>query len=113
MEGQMKKGVLELCLLLLIAREETYGYDLLGRMTARFPELQESTVYAVLRRLAAEGWAETYTGGVSGGPARRYYRITAAGRQRLEALQAQWAQLAAAVAAFSAPEAPAAPPPAE
>ena len=99
----MKKGVLEMCLLYRIAQGETYGYDLLGQMAQAFPEVHESTVYAILRRLAAEGYAETYTGAISGGPARKYYRITAGGQARLGEQLRDWERLHQAVRSLGLP----------
>ncbi len=89
-KGQMKKGILELCILQVVSREELYGYEIMKRVTGAFPDLNESTVYAVLRRLRADGCTEYYTGGTSGGPARKYYRITEAGREHLEKMLKEW-----------------------
>ena len=54
MDAQMKKGVLELCLLQCLSGEPKYGYDVIQTMRAYFPEVTESTFYAVLRRLHKE-----------------------------------------------------------
>ena len=62
MDAQMKKGVLELCLLQCLSGEPKYGYDVIQTMRAYFPEVTESTFYAVLRRLHKEGAAERPTG---------------------------------------------------
>ena len=80
MDAQMKKGVLELCLLQCLSGEPKYGYDVIQTMRAYFPEVTESTFYAVLRRLHKEGAAETFQGGASNGPVRKYYRLTDQGR---------------------------------
>lgn len=96
-KGQMKKGVLELCILHVTASEELYGYEIMKRITGAFPEINESTVYAVLRRLHSDGCTESYTGEVSGGPARKYYRVTDAGRQRLEKMLSDWHDMLGAI----------------
>ena len=83
MDIQLKKGVLEYCLLHQIAKKERYGYELLKQMAEAFPSVQESTIYAILRRLRTNGLAETYDGTISGGPARKYYQITEEGRTNL------------------------------
>lgn len=105
MDGQMKRGVLELCVLGALSGRQRYGYEVARAVRARFPEVQESTVYAILRRLRAEGALECEHRSGSGGPTRKYYRLSAAGqtalRQRLDA----WQQMAAAVEALCAPEA--------
>ena len=97
MDSQMKKGVLEMCLLQIIADRECYGYSLMSSVTAAFPGVSESTVYAILRRIQAEGMAETYTGEQSGGPARKYYRLTPAGRAALAQARDDWRTLCRAV----------------
>lgn len=96
-KGQMKKGVLELCILHVTASDELYGYEIMKRITGAFPEINESTVYAVLRRLHSDGCTESYTGVTSAGPTRKYYRITPAGRERLEKMRSEWQEMLAAL----------------
>lgn len=96
-KGQMKKGVLELCILHVTASDELYGYEIMKRITGAFPEINESTVYAVLRRLHSDGCTESYTGKTSAGPTRKYYRITPAGRERLEKMRSEWQEMLAAL----------------
>lgn len=93
MDAQLKKGVLELCLLQCLAGGPTYGYDVIQTMRACFPEVTESTFYAILRRLAREGAADTFQGSESNGPVRKYYRLTEAGRQHLEQMREDWRNL--------------------
>lgn len=93
MDIQLKKGVLEYCLLHQIAQKETYGYDLLKILSDAFPSVQESTIYAILRRLRGSGMAETYEGKESDGPARKYYRITELGKESLETMRQAWNDL--------------------
>lgn len=92
-KGQMKKGVLELCILHVTAGGDFYGYEIMKRVTEAFPDLNESTVYAILRRLHADGCTESYTGEVSGGPTRKYYRITETGKIRLEKMREEWREM--------------------
>ena len=73
----LKKELLELCLLQLLAEGDQYGYELIRR----------------LRGLCREGCTETYQGQTSGGPARKYYRITQSGRERHSDLLNQWREL--------------------
>lgn len=89
-KGQMKKGVLEMCILHICNEKDMYGYEIMKRVTEAFPEINESTVYAVLRRLNSDGATESYTGTVSGGPQRKYYRITESGRKQLDEMTAIW-----------------------
>ena len=93
MDAQLKKGVLELCLLKSIGSEAQYGYDVIQKMHEFFPEVTESTFYAILRRLGKEGAAETYQGSVSNGPVRKYYRLTDEGRERLAQMTSDWKRL--------------------
>ena len=93
MDAQLKKGILELCLLQTISGEPQYGYDVIQRMRQHFPEVTESTFYAILRRLHREGAAETFQGSESNGPVRKYYRLTDQGRERLEQMAADWRSL--------------------
>ncbi|MCH5193237.1 MAG: PadR family transcriptional regulator [Oscillospiraceae bacterium] len=92
-KGQMKKGVLELSVLQVVSGGELYGYEIMKKVTEAFPDISESTVYAILRRLHSDGCTESYTGEVSGGPTRKYYRITAEGRARLEKMHLEWEEL--------------------
>lgn len=77
MDAQMKKGLLDVCVLSILKREDTYGYKLTQEAT-RILDTSESALYPVLRRLEAQGFLETYTEEYSG-RLRKYYRITAAG----------------------------------
>ena len=86
----MKKGVLEMCILHICNENDMYGYEIMKRVTDAFPEINESTIYAVLRRLNADGSTESYTGTVSGGPQRKYYRITDSGRKQLAEITEMW-----------------------
>lgn len=97
----LKKDLLELCLLHLMAGGDQYGYELLRRLHAVFPDVQESAIYAILRGLCREGATERYQGGTaSGGPARKYYRLTEAGQARLAALLKTWRETRDALTAL-------------
>jgi len=93
MDTQLKRGVLELCLLSAVAQEEQYGYDIIRRLRVYFPDVEESSFYAILRRLHREGILEQFAGSVSGGPPRKYYRITSYGAERLKRQIADWRAL--------------------
>ena len=97
MDVQMKKGVLDACLLRCLAREEQYGYELIRALHAYFPEVSESTYYAILRRLHQDGRVESFPGTVSNGPPRRYYRLTQAGREALACWLEEWTALCVVV----------------
>lgn len=93
MDAQLKKGVLAMCILFQIREKEEYGYEILRRVQAAFPDVYDGSVYAVLRRLAAEGYAQTILTPSESGPPRKYYRITAAGRIFLEETLNDWQDL--------------------
>ena len=93
MDAQLKKGVLELCLLQCLSGEPKYGYDIIQTMRGCFPDVTESTFYAILRRMSKEGAADTFQGGISNGPVRKYYRLTDQGRERLAQMAADWRSL--------------------
>ena len=96
----LKRDLLELCLLHLMAGGDQYGYELLRRLHAVFPDVQESAIYAILRQLCREGHTERYQGEASGGPARKYYRLTEAGRARRTALLEAWRETRDALTAL-------------
>jgi len=93
MNGQIKKGLLEMCVLFYISEEDDYGYPICKKINKYFPDVQVSTVYAILRRLKKEGLSGSYNGEESGGPERKYYYITDAGRDHLEELKAAWKEV--------------------
>ena len=93
----LKKDLIELCLLHLLSQGDQYGYELLRRLHAAFPDTQESAVYAILRGLCQKGCSEQYVGETSDGPARKYYRLTGHGLAQYGGLLEQWRTLTAAL----------------
>ena len=89
----LKKDLILLCLLHLLKGGDRYGYELMRLLHDGFPDTEESAVYALLRRLCREGYTEQYRGTASGGPVRKYYRLTAAGEMRHEELLMEWRRL--------------------
>ncbi|NLV35812.1 MAG: PadR family transcriptional regulator [Clostridiaceae bacterium] len=81
MDPQLKKGLLDACVLHILQEGDTYGYKLTQEIS-EFMVTSESSLYPVLRRLETQGCLETYSSEHSG-RLRRYYRITAAGITRL------------------------------
>lgn len=98
--SQVRRGLLELCLLQVLRDEPGYGYEIVSRLRSLGPLAStENTIYPLLRRLKADGLLETFVRESPAGPPRQYYRVTAEGRRRLAALSKEWAGMAAAVAA--------------
>ena len=93
---QLKKGVLELCVLALLSRGDAYGYDIASRL-AEAIAMAEGTVYPLMRRMQSDGLVETYLVESPSGPSRKYYRLTAAGRASFTAQRAAWRAFASAV----------------
>ena len=93
--SQMRKGLIELCVLAVLADGgEAYGYQILQRLAQAEPlAVSESTVYPILARLAAEKLVHVRTAPSPAGPPRRYYRLTAAGSAHLKGLVEYWRSL--------------------
>jgi PadR family transcriptional regulator PadR len=93
---QLKKGVLELCVLALLSRGDAYGYDIASRL-AEGIEMGEGTIYPLMRRMQADGLVETYLAESPTGPPRKYYRLTPVGRERFAAQKTEWSTFSQAV----------------
>ena len=89
MNVQFKKGVFELCVLALLNEKDCYGYDV-SEFLSRHMDISDGTVYPILRRLKAEGLVTTYLSEESGGPPRKYYKITELGRREYTAARREW-----------------------
>ncbi len=96
---QLKKGVLELCVLALLSRADAYGYEIASRLATGI-EMGEGTIYPLMRRMQAEGLVATYLVESATGPSRKYYRLTAFGRTRFEAQKTEWTAFSSAVDAI-------------
>ncbi|HVW01703.1 MAG TPA: PadR family transcriptional regulator [Planctomycetaceae bacterium] len=100
-ETQLRKGVAELAILAVIAREETYGYRIVESLQGlEGLSLSESTVYPVLTRLARDGVLAVRTEASPAGPTRRYYRLTTAGKSRLRELADSWKMISGSLCAL-------------
>jgi PadR family transcriptional regulator PadR len=89
MNIQFKKGVLELCTLVLLTSKDYYGYELVQTISRNI-DIAEGTVYPLLRRLTKEGYFTTYIQESVEGPARKYYQITGKGKQYQAVLLEEW-----------------------
>lgn len=96
MNTQFKKGVLEICVLALISKKDMYGYEIVQNIS-KVIEVNEGTIYPLLRRLTKDGYFETYILESNEGPARKYYKITALGKQNLIKLIKEWRNFISAV----------------
>jgi PadR family transcriptional regulator PadR len=93
---QLKKGALDLCVLALLSRGDSYAYEIASRL-AEAIGMGEGTIYPLMRRMQADGLVETYLVESSAGPSRKYYRLTDAGRRSLSAQKDAWRTFAGAV----------------
>lgn len=93
LDPQMKRGLLEGCVLAALKREDCYGYRLIKEISP-YIAISESTLYPILRRLEASGCLTSYSI-EHGGRLRRFYKITPAGRVRLDEYIDGWEQMLA------------------
>jgi PadR family transcriptional regulator, regulatory protein PadR len=101
--SQLRRGVLELCMLRLLRPRPSYGYEIVTTLQALGPlAVGENTIYPLLRRLKADGYLETFTRDSPAGPPRQYYRLTAEGRRRLAAIEKEWSAMVLAVESAAA-----------
>lgn len=96
--AQMRKGLVELCVLSALRDEEAYGYQILQRLSEiDCLAISESTVYPILARLAEEGYVNVRVAPSPAGPPRRYYRLTRLGQSRLREMVGYWGEIKTAV----------------
>jgi PadR family transcriptional regulator PadR len=88
-QTQLRKGVLELCVLTLLSQADAYGYEIASRLM-REVGMGEGTIYPLMRRMQDDGLVTTYLVEAPGGPPRKYYRMTDAGRATLKAQRGEW-----------------------
>ena len=90
---QMRKGILEFCILHIIARGEVYASDMLEELTSAKIMVVEGTLYPLLTRLRKAGLVEYKWVESSSGPPRKYYTITQAGQDFVKSLTGTWEEL--------------------
>jgi PadR family transcriptional regulator PadR len=93
MDIQLKRGLLDVCVLAAIKNEDSYGYQIIKDMKP-YVELSESTLYTILKRLELAGMLTVWTA-EHGGRLRKYYRITDLGRKRIEEFREDWKEMLA------------------
>jgi PadR family transcriptional regulator PadR len=88
---QLRKGMLELCILNSINGGRVYGYDIVKSLRGTDGlVISEGTIYPILSRLHREGFVTTDLKESTSGPPRKYYELTPAGRQQLARMNAYW-----------------------
>ncbi|MBQ1233513.1 MAG: PadR family transcriptional regulator [Clostridia bacterium] len=93
MDIQLKRGMLDVCVLAAIKNEDSYGYKIIKDM-APYIELSESTLYTILKRLESAQML-TVRSAEHGGRLRKYYHITDKGRERIEEFKSEWREVMA------------------
>lgn len=96
MNVQFKKGILEICVLVLLDKQDRYGYELVQKISDKI-EISEGSMYPLLRRLTKEGYFTTYLRESSEGPSRKYYKLTEQGRSYLHEQMQAWKEFSSAV----------------
>ena len=99
MNAQFKKGVLELVVLLTVSKKDIYGYELISEVS-KIIDVNEGTIYPLLKRLTNEKYFETYLKESTEGPPRKYYHITVLGNQYKEGLEKEWLEFSQKVNTF-------------
>ena len=91
MDIQLKRGMLDVCVLAAIKNEESYGYKIIKDVKPCI-ELSESTLYTILKRLEGAKMI-TVRSAEYNGRLRKYYKITAAGLDRIEEFRKEWKEM--------------------
>ncbi len=89
MNTQIKKGVIEMCVLCILTTQETYGYEIV-QIISKYFEVTENTIYPILHRLTNDDYLESYYEKSTDGPRRKYYKITESGRCRYSNTLNEW-----------------------
>lgn len=91
MDIQLKRGLLDICVLAAIKNEDSYGYKIIKDLKP-YIELSESTLYTILKRLESTNMLTVHTA-EHGGRLRKYYHITNDGLKRIEEFKNEWKEM--------------------
>ena len=91
MDTQLKRGLLDVCVLAAIKTEDSYGYQIIKDMRP-YMDISESTLYTILKRLETANMLTVRTA-EHGGRLRKYYHITSEGQKRLEEFKNEWREV--------------------
>ena len=89
LQVQLKKGVLEMCVLALLSKGDNYAYEIASQM-ADAVGMGEGTIYPLMRRMQNDGLVSTYLVESASGPPRKYYKLTRSGAMALKSQIADW-----------------------
>ena len=93
---QLRKGALELCVLAMLSRQESYAYEISSTLSSAVG-MGESTIYPLMRRMQKDGLVESRLVETNNGPSRKYYRLTDVGQQVFERQRRDWMDFMTAV----------------
>lgn len=96
-EAQMRKGVLEFAILLIISKQKIYANEIISKLKSARLTVVEGTIYPLLSRLKNSGLLDYYWEESKSGPPRKYYSLTTKGRRFLNGCEKQWEVLTAAI----------------
>jgi PadR family transcriptional regulator, regulatory protein PadR len=99
-KAQMRKGILEYCILMAISRREVYASDIIDDLKKARILVVEGTMYPILSRLKNAGLLEYRWEESTEGPPRKYYSLSATGREMLAELKTTWQELVSSVSAL-------------
>lgn len=89
MNTQFKKGIVELCVLKLVSLKDMYSFEVIETISKEI-EVNENTIYPILRRLTKQEYFETYKESGSIGAPRKYYKLTKKGEEHLKEKEFEW-----------------------
>ncbi len=89
MNTQFKKGIVEMCILAVVKQKDMYGFEVIDTLSKQI-EVNENTVYPILRRLTGQGLFETYEKTTNVGAPRKYYKMTSLGLKKYEEYEHEW-----------------------
>ena len=91
MNVQLKRGIIDVCVLAALTKEASYGYKIISDLN-NVIELSESTLYPVLKRLETQECLTTYSKDYNG-RLRKYYQITTEGKKRIKSFMTEWQEM--------------------
>lgn len=89
MNSQFKRGIIELCVLKVVSKKEQSSFEVIEILRNKI-DVNENTIYPILRRLTKYNYFETYTKSSSIGAPRKYYKITELGLKKLKEFEKEW-----------------------
>lgn len=96
MDANFKKGIVELCVMKVVSQERMYGYQVIDKLASTL-QVNENTIYPILRRLTEQGIFTTVIEPQVSAPPRKYFQLSEQGRLHLTELETEWRQFLAQV----------------